>query len=527
MEVEALIREHVSIAEPLFREHALAHWAAHTTGTPQAQEEAARLSADVMRLYARPEPFHQLSQLRQSPPADPLLARQMERLYLQYLTGQRDPETIERIAALEKEVRAEVVNYRPFLRGRPASENDILQILREEQDPALRQEAWEASQEIGPRIADRVRELARLRNEGARRLGFPDYYHLALVGQEFRPEELDSLLDRLAEETEEPFRQAKAALDDRLASRFRLSPGDLRPWHYSDPFFQQLPGDPELNLSQFLEGRDLEELAKRTCKGMGLEVQDILERSDLYEREGKDQHAFCLDVDRKGDVRILANLRPVERWMATLLHELGHGVYDKYIDRSLPWLLRRPAHPFTTEAVAILMGRLVRDPRWLREVLGLTARDVDRLGPGLDRYERLNSLIFVRWALVMVHFERALYADPEQELDTLWWDLKERFQLLTRPEGRHAPDWAAKYHVALAPVYYHNYILGELLASQLRDGIEQRFGGLVDRPEVGAFLIERVFAPGARLDWRELVRYATGQPLSPASFARWAVGASA
>jgi len=522
MTLETLIQEHVTIAEPLFREHALAYWAAHTTGAPQAQEETARLNAEVMRLYAQPEPFHQLAAFRRSPPADPLLARQLERLYLRYLTGQRDPRTIDRLVALEKEVQAEVVNHRPSLRGQPVSDNDILQVLSEETDSALRQEAWEASKELGAHIADRVRELARLRNEGARRLGFPDFYHLSLSGQEFVPEELYDLMDRLATQTEEPFRQAKAALDERLAARFGLAPADLRPWHYSDPFCQRVPDDPDLHLSRFLEGEDLEELAERTYDGLGLAVRDILERSDLYERKGKDQHAFCLDVDRQGDIRILANLRPNERWMVTLLHELGHGVYDKYIKRKLPWLLRRPAHAFTTEAVAILMGRLVRDPRWLCEVLGLPEEKVARLAPGLDRQERLNSLLFIRWALVMVHFERALYADPERDLDSLWWDLKERFQLLTRPEGRCAPDWAAKYHVALAPVYYHNYIFGELLASQLRTAIEERCGGLVGEPRAGVFLVEQVLAPGARLHWRELVRQATGRPLSPAPFAAWA-----
>jgi peptidyl-dipeptidase A len=519
--LEALICEHVAVAEPLFKANALAQWEAHTTGKPEAQEEAARLSAEVMRLYAQPEPFRRLAEFRRTPPDDPLLARQLERLYLRYLVGQRDPQVIDRLTQIEKEVRAEMVNYRPQVQGKPVSDNDILAILREEVDSGLRQEAWEASKEIGGRIADRVRELARLRNEGARRLGFPDYYHLSLAGQELDPDELFDLLDRLAERTEEPFRRAKGWLDRRLADRFGVAPEQLRPWHYSDPFFQQAPADSDLDLSPFLEGKDLEELARRTCEDIGMEVDDILARSDLYEREGKNQHAFCMDVDRKGDIRILANLRPIERWMVTLLHELGHAVYDKYIDRHLPWLLRRPAHTFTTEAVAILMGRQVRKAHWLREVLGLSDEEVDRLAGGLAQQERLNSLVFVRWALVMVHFERAFYADPDQDLDALWWDLKERFQLLTRPKGRRAPDWAAKYHVALAPVYYHNYILGELLASQLESLIDERFGGLVGSPEAGAFLIERVLSPGARLDWRALVEYATGRPLTPEPFAAW------
>jgi peptidyl-dipeptidase A len=77
-------------------------------------------------------------------------------------------------------------------------------------------------------------------------------------------------------------------------------------------------------------------------------------------------------------------------------------------------------------------------------------------------------LVSARWILVMVHFERELYRDPDRaDLNTLWWDLVERMQFIRRPEGRDEPDWAAKIHFSTAPVYYHNYLLGELMASQL------------------------------------------------------------
>jgi peptidyl-dipeptidase A len=78
----------------------------------------------------------------------------------------------------------------------------------------------------------------------------------------------------------------------------------------------------------------------------------------------------------------------------------------------------------------------------------------------------------------MYRFEKALYEDPDREdLNALWWDLVERIQLIRRPPGRDKPDWAAKLHVALAPVYYHNYILGSLTAAQLRDHLEKNVAG--------------------------------------------------
>ena len=40
-------------------------------------------------------------------------------------------------------------------------------------------------------------------------------------------------------------------------------------------------------------------------------------------------------------------------------------------------------------------------------------------------------------------------------------------------EGRTAPDWASKIHLAVAPVYYQSYLLGELLASQLDQAVRE------------------------------------------------------
>ncbi len=241
-------------------------------------------------------------------------------------------------------------------------------------------------------------------------------------------------------------------------------------------------------------------------------------RSDLLPRDAKSQHAFCIDVDREGDVRVLCNIVPNERWVETMLHEFGHAVYDLGVRRDLPWLLRT-MHPLTTEGVAMLFGRLPRDPRWLAGVAGLDDGRVDTLRDGLARMQRGALLVFARWVLVMTNFERGLYADPDADHDTRWWDLVERYQQVPRPAGRRAPDWAAKIHLAAAPVYYQNYLYGEMVASQLDATLHARAGGLVGRPEAGALLADRFFGPGTSMRWDRLVEHATGEPLTPRHFA--------
>jgi len=133
-------------------------------------------------------------------------------------------------------------------------------------------------------------------------------------------------------------------------------------------------------------------------------------------------------------------------------------------------------------------------------------------------------LLFTRWVLVMTGFERTLYADPEADLDSAWWELVSRHQLVTPPDGRRAPAgsgcWAAKIHVAVAPVYYHTYLYGSIVALQLRDALRSASGGIVDRPDSGKLLAERLFAPGLAVRWDRLVELASGRPLSVDSLAR-------
>src|SRR5688572_32564673 len=43
-----------------------------------------------------------------------------------------------------------------------------------------------------------------------------------------------------------------------------------------------------------------------------------------FTRDGKNQHAFCLCVDRGDDVRVLCNVIDSERWASTMLRSEEH-----------------------------------------------------------------------------------------------------------------------------------------------------------------------------------------------------------
>jgi peptidyl-dipeptidase A len=437
-------------------------------------------------------------------------------LHLEYAQGQRDPATIDEMTQLAKTLDDTYTNFRAELGGKRLNANAIDEILRVENDSEKRRAAWEASKQIGPRVADQIRRLAELRNKAAHRMGYANFQRMSLTLNELDPDWLFGMLDELARKIEEPFRRAKAELDTELSQRFHVPVEDLMPWHYAEPFFQRAPMVGSYDFDALFEGRNLEELALRTYDGLGMDVRDILNRSDLYEREGKDQHAFCMDVDREGDVRTLCNLKPSLRWMDTLLHELGHGTYDKYVPMDLPWMLRSYPHLLSTEAMAMLMGVITLDSEWHAGVLGASAAEADRAGRAGHARFRLEELIFARWVMVVVNFERLLYEDPSRDLNAAWWELVRRYQLLNVPDGREQkPDWATKYHIALAPAYYQNYLLGRMMSLQWDGWLHRNVGGIVGRTAAGDFFRERIFKPGNTRHWNDALEAATGEKLSP------------
>jgi peptidyl-dipeptidase A len=424
-----------------------------------------------------------------------------------------------RIIELESSVDLRFSRHRGLVGGVEVGDTEIKRILRGSHDPAERREAWEASKTVGAEVASDVRELARLRNEGARMLGYRDWFALSLSADELDERKLIDTLAAADRVTAAPFARWKGALDARLAARFGCAVSDLRPWHYADPFFQETPPDGAVDLDPLVDGKDIVALSRRTFDGIGFDVDGILARSDLYPRDGKNQHAFCIDVDRRGDVRILANTVETHDSADTMLHELGHGVYNLGFRDDLPWLLRS-THLVATEASALLCGALSGRREWLELVLGVGPPEVDDFGRRLDAARAAELLVFTRWVLVMNAFERALYADPEADLDALWWELVTRYQGVTPPDGRQAPDWAAKIHIAVAPVYYHTYLYGAIVGLQLTAALESAAGGIVDRPEAGALLREKLFAPGQSVRWDRLVEQASGSLLSVAALER-------
>ena len=174
----------------------------------------------------------------------------------------------------------------------------------------------------------------------------------------------------------------------------------------------------------------------------------------------------------------------------------------------------------------MMFERFAQNVDWLRAI-GAKVPDPERFRAAAAKLRRNRLLVFSRYCQVMFRFEMALYDNPEQDLNRLWWDLVEKYQEIKRPEGRNEPDYASKYHLIGAPAYYHNYMLGEMFASQVHHalvravlpGVKPAGAIYVGNKAAGEFMKQRVFEPGLTLNWNDLTRHATGEELNPKAFA--------
>ncbi len=501
---------------------ATAYWSLATTGKAEYGKEVETAEVE-MRLYlADKEKFKFVKEALNSSDLTETEKRELKLLYNEMVPNQLPEDRIETTVKKEIEMESIFANFRAKIDGKEVSNNEIDEILKTSTDISLRKKAWIAGKEIGKEIAPRLIELVKIRNENAKYLGYGNYYDMMMELQELTTEQIHNMFHNFKEQTDDLFVEIKDEIDTVISKKFGISKKDLMPWHYEDLWFQEVPSIDSYNYNSLLQNKDLVELTIKTYDTIGIDIRDIIERSDLFERKGKNQHAFTITIDKETkDVRVLANIRPNVRWAETMLHEFGHASYDKYIDNNLPIILQEPAHIFTTEAVAMFFGRRARDSEWYKKIVGVDEATYKEITPRLKKVLNTQLAITARWVMTFVFFEKELYRSPDGDLNNLWYDTVHELQYLNVPEERRKyPDWAAKIHFGTAPVYYHNYLLGEMMASQMRNYILENISDEILNKETGKFFIDKIFKPGALYRWDKLLIKATGETLNPSHMAK-------
>ncbi len=528
--LQEFIDKFVAKVKPLSRDYAQAYFDASINSNEGNWAKVAKLEKEFNSVYFNKDDFNTLKEIKESDLVkDPILQRELKLTYNDFLSKQADQNKINKLTEMTSKIELKYSNFRTTVGNKKYSDNEVEQVLKNSTNTKELENIWKAQKEIGPAVAQDILDIVKLRNEVAKELGFNNYHEMSLTLSDQDPKEISALFDELDNLTRDAFAKQKEEMDSFLANRLKIKTEELMPWDYQNRFFQEAPQIYSVDFDKYYKGKDLVKLAENYYASIGLPIDDMVAKSDLYEKPNKNQHAYCINIDRDAkDIRALLNVTSTAGWMETLLHEYGHALYEKHYSEELPWVLKVPAHTFTTEAIAMLFGRKGAEADWMQAMLGISDKEKAQISDISAKRLKLQQLVFSRWSQVMYRFEKAMYENPDQDLNKLWWDLVEKYQMIKRPEGRNNPDWATKIHIATSPCYYHNYHLGELLASQLYYTISEKVLkddptknlSFANRPEVGKYLIDNVFSVGAKYYWNDMIEKATGEKLTAKYYAK-------
>jgi oligoendopeptidase F len=186
---------------------------------------------------------------------------------------------------------------------------------------------------------------------------------------------------------------------------------------------------------------------------------------DAEVRPGKRLGAFCASMSPRSNPWVLLSYTETLRDVATLAHELGHGIHDRFAARQRPLDYLPPLTLAETASVfgEILLTRVLLDREPRREV---------RRGLLCAKIEDIIATVFRQ--NVLTRFEMAAHAKRTDgpltaaELGDLWWN--ENAKLYgDAVEMIPAYRWGWSYipHFIHSRFYCYAYVFGELLVLAL------------------------------------------------------------
>jgi len=437
--------------------------------------------------------------------ADKPLARRLELWHRVFIGGAVYADSA--IAARENGLRQLMTNFKFSHDGAPITRAEASTKLRQASRASARRALWRIGAQLTRVTAADLAALVALRNEKARKLGFPNYYSLSLHLNAIDEKWLLETLAFLEKES----REALELFVDASVKKLRLK--EFGPWDFDyalreavslpDRYF---PSDSVLSALHQFEA------------GIGFQVDSLPIRELVKDIP---YGGLNLAIDIPHDTRFLLNPTKGHRFYAVAFHEFAHALravhteVDHPIFKGYEWIPGAQCGAYE-EGVADMHAEFTDDSLWLSIFTAVKPKLVERYLltrglPGIYRLRRTMKDFFV---------EYEMYKNPAADLDSLERAMIRKY-LLVEVDSTEAPQYASSIWYVSYPCYYQNAILAEMIATQLQEALNDKFGEeKISSPAVAGWIISHLYASGERQEWTERIRNATGKGLEPGALLR-------
>src|SRR6516164_964535 len=130
---------------PLEIEANRAWWDASISGKDEDFKRKQSAQNRINEVLADPAAFQEVKAIKEAGVDDPILAREIDLLYLAYLEKQVDPALLRKMVALSNKVEQAFNVFRAKVQGKEMTDSEVRKVLKTSKDSAYRQAVWEAS----------------------------------------------------------------------------------------------------------------------------------------------------------------------------------------------------------------------------------------------------------------------------------------------------------------------------------------------------------------------------------------------
>lgn len=407
----------------------------------------------------------------------------------------------------------------------PAPASKMTSMMGTHPDEKIRKACFQAKELLATGLLKEYVASVKLRNEYARLLGHEDFYAYKTLHEEgMTKKETFAIFDEVYDKTKYAKKDIK-----KLAKKM---PGLLKPWNFS----YMLAGDFTKEEDPYFQFEDALLRWGRSFAALGVDYRKGTLQLDLAERKGKYNNGFChwpelvrYDGSRRipGKTNFTCNVVMGQidqgyQGFHTLFHEGGHAAHMLNTEQKDVCVNHEYA-PMSTawaETQSMFMDTIMSGIEWKTRY----AKTHDGSPYPFDLFERkVRKLQLLRpmglyGTTFVANFEREVYEANGLTVQKVKEIARKNYRkyfergvdslgVLNVP---HIYSWESSGS-------YHGYGLAELALFQWRKYFYDKYGYIVDNPNVGREM-SRVWKLGASKTFKEFVKLATGKKLTAAAY---------
>lgn len=496
------VKKHIERVKPLKEKYSETIWEAYTGKSSFSKLlEYSNESDSIFRSSSKPPEYYQsllnnvydnssefeiLQKIKKSGLIqDPILNRQFMKLFREYLVIHNNWDNSEKQQAQLFEQFFDLKK----------SETAFFDSIKNTQSDVDARNLW---MERFTELSIDFKKLIESKNNDARKMGYQNYFELEMDFNGVDYKQLDSFINIIEKETHSDYLQLLEMCKKEICQAFNINVTQIEQSHYT--YITSQMHFPKAWNKTYTQAEAIDIINRFFGYG-AFDTETIIKKSDLwYQKDKIDQSFFyCPDLDKK-DLRIYANIQPNTRGIYVLLHEFGHALHYQSIDRSIPYLLKEP-NTISTEAIAIYFNdKLYHSPSLLK-LMGIPETN------DLSFYNAFTNpsrVIFIRKMIRTIRFQQAIFENPNQDFNQLWWNLTDRYMLFDTSAKHRLPEWITSQHIIYANGIHVYYLYALAIAAQL----EAYYPDDVIGPVIG------FMKHGDAYHWQQLIEMLTGEKLN-------------